>query len=427
MTDGVRRVLITGTYCSLNRGDATMQLVCADGISERIPGVQIAIHTPFPELDGPFYKSRGFPVVSSSRRNLPLGTLRWASLALTGRNAAGSDEGAPPGSKRWSPSNEWVAINEADWVVDLSGDMLTEDYGPHVAYSHYLPLLQTIAAGRNLAICAQSVGPFRYTKPLARKIFSGADLVTLREEQSREHVASLGAEIERLEVTADLAFALDPGPGHAVEAALEHAGADRHSGPWIGVSLSGLVEQFRRRRGVANSSLAEALAPGLMEVADSAGAGLLLVPHAFGFKSVQDDRRALSNLKGHLGGLAEERVVLIEDELDPEILKGILARCGMVVGARMHACMAALSSGVPVLALSYSHKATGIMEYFEVGEWVVDAHTVEASQLTRAMSSLLESRSEIADRVARHAARARRDAVRNLDLLEELISEERAQ
>ena len=36
------------------------------------------------------------------------------------------------------PDEELQQILKSDLVVDLSGDMLTQDYGPHVAYSHFL-------------------------------------------------------------------------------------------------------------------------------------------------------------------------------------------------------------------------------------------------------------------------------------------------
>lgn len=53
------------------------------------------------------------------------------------------------------------------------------------------------------------------------------------------------------------------------------------------------------------------------------------------------------------------RVILVEDRPAAE-LKDIIARCRFLVAARTHACIAAYSSCVPTLALSYSSKSAGI-------------------------------------------------------------------
>jgi polysaccharide pyruvyl transferase WcaK-like protein len=76
---------------------------------------------------------------------------------------------------------ELTAIRDTDLVVDLSGDMLTEDYGPHVAYSHFLPILTALAMGRPVMLCAQSIGPFKLTRGLARFILNRVSLITVRE------------------------------------------------------------------------------------------------------------------------------------------------------------------------------------------------------------------------------------------------------
>jgi colanic acid/amylovoran biosynthesis protein len=411
MTDGTGpRILLTGTYCSLNRGDAIMQVVCAHGLAARVPNAQIAVHVPFPEIDRSFYARRGLAVVPSTRRRLIRGTLGWGRMTLERGNRERRPSVGP-----YPPESELKAIAAADLLVDLSGDMLTEDYGAHVAYSHYLPPLQALAAGTPIAICAQSVGPFRRTKRLARRLFDGAELVTLRERRSLENLRELGAKPRRLEVTADLSFALSPAPRETVDAALEREGVDP-SRRWIGVSLSGLVEKHRRRHG-GSGALAEEVISALRETSAAFDAAVLLVPHVYGPRPEQDDRGVLSTVKKALGSTAH----LLASEHEPEVLKGIISRCEIFVGARMHTVMAALSTGVPTLALAYSHKASGIMNDFGMGEWVIDAAEARAAQLGTAMRNLLDRRAELAGHLNERARVARVAAERNLDLLADLV------
>jgi colanic acid/amylovoran biosynthesis protein len=397
-----------------------MQIVCAAGLRARLPAVHVAIHAPLPSIDTAFYARRQLQVVPSSRRKLVRGTLQWARMAAAG---AGRTSGSP-----FPPMTERALLGSADLVVDLSGDMLTEDYGVHVAYSHYLPLLQTLAASTPLAICAQSVGPFRHTRRLAHRILSRARLITLRERRSLEHVHALGIAGAHVEVTADLAFALEPASAEQAEAALARACAAGDRGTcgaapsgagdtWIGVSMSALVERHRRRAGTIGTLTAE-LAVALDTVAAYAGARILLIPHVYGPKPAQDDRHALRALRAALSG----RPVLLEEELEPEVLKAIISRCLVFVGARMHAVMAALSAGVPVLALAYSHKAAGIMSSFDMDDWVLDAAHTDRREIAAGLQALIERRAELSQRLSEHGIAVRAAAERNLDLLAGVVA-----
>ena len=90
---------------------------------------------------------------------------------------------------------------------------------------------------------------------------------------------------------------------------------------------------------------------------NSLGREVVLVPHVYGPRPDQDDRTTLRELASKLTC----QHTLIEEELSPNQLKGIISEFDLFVGARMHSCIAALSQGVPTIAISYSHKS-GIME-----------------------------------------------------------------
>jgi polysaccharide pyruvyl transferase WcaK-like protein len=168
------RILLTGTYCSVNKGDACMQAVFVSEFQRYQRGSLITIASPFPERDVAYYAPT--PVIKSRRRNLLLATFHWVMLEFL--SALGIR------LSRYPLSEEIDGMIHADAVVDLSGDMLTEDYGPLVGYSHFLPLMQAQALGRPVIICAQSVGPFHRLTPLARRILSRAKLITVRDQVS---------------------------------------------------------------------------------------------------------------------------------------------------------------------------------------------------------------------------------------------------
>lgn len=93
-------------------------------------------------------------------------------------------------------------------------------------------------------------------------------------------------------------------------------------------------------------------------ILDQTGRTIALIPHVF-HPRVSDlaPLKKLMDIYSPTG-----RVLLIGADRAPGArqLKGYIARCGLFVGARTHATIAAYSSCVPTLVLGYSVKSTGI-------------------------------------------------------------------
>ena len=90
-------------------------------------------------------------------------------------------------------------------------------------------------------------------------------------------------------------------------------------------------------------------------ILENTNMGVLLIPHVV-WKG-NDDREPLQQLydEYHSSG----RVLMMED-FDVRIIKGVIRRCRFLVAARTHASIAGYSTGVPTLVLGYSVKSKGI-------------------------------------------------------------------
>lgn len=399
------RFVLTGTYCSANKGDAAMQSVMARQLAIARPDAHITISSPFPERDAPFYAP--VKVVKSGRRNLPLAMVHLALLAI--RRALGIGRG------RYRLDDEIDQISQAHVVIDLSGDMLTEDYGPLVGWSHFLPLLYAIANSRKIAVCAQSIGPFRHLAPIARFAFSRSH-VTVRERLSMKALEDIGLSMDPAQVTADLAFLLEAADADRVDEILGAEGI-APTARCLGISVSALLTHRRNRHlKSGGENLLAIFASAINMVASRHNLDVLIVSHVFGPREAADDRVVAERLSKMLN----VRSHVLEKEYRPEELKGVIGRCVVFVGCRMHANIAALDSGVPVLAVGYSHKTAGIMEAAGQGTRVVSVDALDSEDLTNRIEQLVSDEEEIRMLLKRSVPSMRTLAKSNIDRVLEL-------
>ncbi|MCU0489855.1 MAG: polysaccharide pyruvyl transferase family protein, partial [Anaerolineales bacterium] len=74
-------------------------------------------------------------------------------------------------------------------------------------------------------------------------------------------------------------------------------------------------------------------------------------------------------------------------------LKGLISRCQIFTGSRMHSAVAACSSLVPTIGLAYSVKTHGVLgEVIKSRPVVFDVATIDSAQLKATAYDLLTNR-----------------------------------
>lgn len=85
---------------------------------------------------------------------------------------------------------------------------------------------------------------------------------------------------------------------------------------------------------------------------------LCLIPHVYNIENNAQDIEVLRNIYKKYS--ENRRVSLVDKELSCTELKYIISSCRFFIGSRTHATIAAYSTGVPCIAISYSVKSRGI-------------------------------------------------------------------
>ena len=310
-----------------------------------------------------------------------------------------------------NPFGFFATVRRADAVIDIgAGDSFADIYGPSRLRRLFAMKFLTHLAGRPLVVAPQTIGPFSrpMSRRLARWTLNRSAVVATRDPMSTAAVRDLGVTREVVEAS-DVAMLLPHDPP-----------APRGAGPLrVGLNLSGLLMHggYGGGNDYGLSVDYPALMRDLVALFQSRGAEVVLVPHVIvksGPMVKEDDTRASAKLAETIPGLT-----LAPDFASPSEAKSFIAGLDFFMGARMHACIAALSSGVPVLPLAYSRKFAGLFGALGYGH-TLDLRSNSAEDILTAAAAALDHLPDLAAeaRAAGDLGRARlavyREALRRL-------------
>lgn len=130
----------------------------------------------------------------------------------------------------------------------------------------------------------------------------------------------------------------------------------------------------------------------------SRGFDVVIVPHTFRPENHDPnlcDFGVCLELNRHLAGC--RGVYLIKEDLSPIELKSIISLASFHIGARYHSVVAALSSGVPAISLSWHPKYKDLMRVYGMEDFVINGTDVCPSAL---IDKLLAIREQLISDVA---------------------------
>lgn len=297
---------------------------------------------------------------------------------------------------RWPfPMPSWLRhdLASVDAVLAVGGDNYSLDYripSPIMAVDRC-----AMDMGKPVVLWGGSVGPFDRAPglmaPMARHL-ARMRHVAARESVSYDYLTGklgLGNVIRM----ADPAFVLVPEP-----VALDSFWPDG-GGRVLGLNLSSLIERYRR----PGHDLRAEAGDFIRHVVTALGMSVLLVPHvnplsAEGHGGDSDYMRPLLDQLADLG----RAVTLMPGHFNAAQTKYVISQLDFFIGARTHATIAALSSGVPTISIAYSVKARGInRDLFGSEEMVLQTPDVSAMSLRKALGWLMQEEHRLRDTLTR--------------------------
>jgi len=278
----------------------------------------------------------------------------------------------------WNP--ELAEIEETTVALSLAGgDSFSDIYGFRRLIYVSLPQLLVLAMGRPLVLLPQTLGPFKagWARWIGRFILRRAKRVYSRDEASLELARDLlGPRSEHLHFSHDMGFALQAVPPSRIpEWAL------RKNRPLVGLNVSGLLSMGGYTGGNMfglSGDYPELMRKIVRWFTSVEGADVVLVTHVTG--DWEGDGKACAALYEELKQECGGQLHLADPAYDHREIKYLIGKCDFFLGARMHACIAALSQGIPAVGLAYSRKFAGVFESVNVPDLVVDLRSEGTEQ-----------------------------------------------
>jgi colanic acid/amylovoran biosynthesis protein len=289
------------------------------------------------------------------------------------------------------PDGCWAVIGDQDCLLDIgAGDSFADIYGPRRFFFLWWTKMLAIARGRPLILSPQTIGPFtRFGyKGMAKLALEKSRTVVARDDQSLRALQALAPRAHAV-LSVDVAFALP-----YQDRSNERGGARLK----VGVNVSGLLfaeaETGNNRFGLS-VDYAQLMRRFISDLCEQ-GAEVHLVSHVVSRTMPEDDD----------GRLAERlhaefpQTLVVPTFASPSEAKSYISSLDFLVAGRMHACIAAFSSGVPVVPVAYSRKFSGLFGMLDY-KWLLPVTGLDEAAALAFLHDGIQNRAALAADEAR--------------------------
>ena len=414
-----RNIVISHVYSSDNKGDAALTSVLISDLKRKFPRAKITIlKLESISKEGGFegaVERPSFMYFVANRHKNPLRKLAYALYMMSTTllwalwlRAFRRHLYLPAHLRAIATIYE-----QADLIVPVGGGYIRSRKGFVARFNIPLllhPLLLGFILGKLTVLYSQSIGPFhnKFEEWMAAYVLKRMTLILLREDISIALLARIG-------VVHNTARAIDS--GFLLEGKGEVNIRGRYKIPpdklLVGVTVRSWLS------GESQVAYEKAVAAALDNLAETADAHIIFIPQVTAVKG--DDDRVVSRRVHKLMHFKESATV-VNDEPDHHQIKAMYGNLDILLGTRFHSVIFSLTSFVPVLAIEYEHKTSGIMRDLQLENWVVKIEDVTAKMLTKRLHRLIKTQQKYRKHLNRQLPPYILEARQTIDRLEDALA-----
>ena len=276
------------------------------------------------------------------------------------------------------------------WGVPVDTQLTEGHWG--IAYYNSIGIL---AAMFNKPFIIHSVGVGQLLteegKRLTRLTFELADIAAVRDEESRKLLISIGVPASRIRIAPDPGLYLAPNRDFTFEI-FRKAGAKLGEQPVLGVCI----------REWGDGKWKFEVAAALDKFLETQNARVIFIPFQKETDALEDDAAAAQGVLSQMRH--QDRARILSTVHSPEIVKGLLSSCTLVVGMRLHSLIFAAGAGVPAVALAYDPKVSGFMASLGLGHYALDLNEASVEKIFQLMNQVWAKPDAVKRKLTAHVA-----------------------
>jgi len=307
----------------------------------------------------------------------------------------------------------WIrCVVDADVVGDIrGGDSFSDIYGFKRFFLAAIPILVVLLVRRKIVHLPQTYGPFssKWSKLVAGFILKRSSVMVARYTDIKRFGEELVGGKVSVRLPADVAFMLKSKTPAAI--LTQPAWKDLPASSLLGLNVNGLMYNGgydRKDMFSLTLDYQEYLKKLVSRLLGEFTFDIVLIPHTYAKEGdVESDNEACLKLYNSVPDELRSRVRVVIGSYDQHEIKGVIGRCGVFVGSRMHACIAALSQGIPCVGVAYSRKFSGVFRSVGMEEWVVDGKSERVDGAVDRTLSLISSRESVVSGLKSSVERAK--------------------
>jgi len=363
------KIMISGYYGFNNTGDEAILTSMVRAFKEKIPQIKIVVLS-----QNPLQTSQTYQVKAINRLHLVsiLNHLRDTSLFISG-----------------------------------GGGLLQDSTGKGWSILYYLGLILGAKIFRvPVMIYAQGVGPAnkQINKKLMKWILNKVDLITVRDNPSKELLENLGVVNPSIYVNSDPSFLLRRKDTTDIMDKYPHLREliYLNNSPVIGIS----VREYKENRKDLRGTFAK-IADDLIE---NYKVKIIFLPFKFD-EDVHISEEILSLMKN------KNQANVLKTRLEPEELLSLLSRLSLMVGVRLHSIIFSTMAGIPFIALNYDPKVKNFVENLGLFELLLELDNTSLKNFKEKIKYIRENDDRIKKILSKKVKILQERALSNNDLV----------
>lgn len=411
-------ILITDYYCASNRGDAAILEGVYEALKETYPTANISVMTENPRA------AKLVHGIDTEKQTLA--DFEWRFSKKNAARMYLSMIGPFYNRNKTFPGFEYIKNKgniepylEADLVVSTGGQFLTDIYFPSkigVLWEHYfLSQINT-----PFVIYAQTLGPFNRSlyRRMTKVVLDKAAVIITRDRKSKSIVDDLNISTP-IYFTADAAFSIDLDKNKKTP--LDTLGAKDVLPDKDETTISISVREWKY---TDSSTNVDDYAKDIADIADwlieEKEVDILFASTCTGLAGYsKDDRLIAAKIADYMEYGSSEKVQILTGEYTPRQLVEVYEHMDLHVGMRMHSNILAMMAETPVVAIQYQFKTEGLMQMFDLRDYMIDINDVDRESLQQLIDTAYENRSLLSENIKSELPTIQKESHRSAKLIKD--------